>query len=117
MFSVLLCRLSFLGNDTIDPYPLFAEVELEKIKIIKQETFEILREEFRRFKEFFRQERQDPQPLSSQPVVQRSASIPKTIRKTLEYQPSNIIYVRESEPWRWRRVSEWFKDCWQYQNL
>ena len=26
------------------------------------------------------------------------------------YEPSNIIYARESSIWRWRRVNEWFNE-------
>jgi hypothetical protein len=86
------------GNGKIHRYPL------EKLLIFSKKTFKELNKELRQLI-----------PKPSKPKKHSNVKLKKTIvpeprkqRIHHEHQPTNVIYMLESNPWRWRRVNEWF---------
>ena len=89
---------SSYGNGTIDRYPL------KRLLIFTEKVFKSLKKEISRFKLF------ETKPRAIDHVIQPSNIKKEQIpaRITHDYEPSNILYVQDSAPWRWRRVNEWF---------
>jgi len=102
---------TYIGNDTIDPYPLIPG-EAKKILIAKNDIFE----EFRlRYKAFLKDLKGRPAKRSSNlGTIRRHSLRLKTpsAEKThfLPYEPSPAIVVNECDYRRWCRVSEWFRE-------
>ena len=102
----------FSGNDTIDCYPPLYEAKLEKIKIITDETFQILQRELAEFQALYQLSKPEkPRPNESLevPVKSNLTSENNKDRTYHEFQPTNIHNAYHSDFWRWRRVHEWFK--------
>ena len=95
------------GNGTIDCYPLLESAKIEKLLIFTEKTLKALKNEFKQFKRQLR-----PKVKKPATAILRKPRNPKAIPKKayLEYQPSNISYVYNSNLWRWRRVNEWFNE-------
>ncbi len=99
--------LQKLGNGTIDRYPPVGEAKIEKLLVFNEKTFQSLVKEFHRLKPR-KQRAKKPRNVKKTRLTETYVS--KTISKRTyqEYQPSTINNVYYSDPWRWRRVNEWF---------
>ncbi len=114
-----------IGNDTIDRYPLPYEGKLTKLLCISREVFEKLKAALAEFglrpkptpsklKTPFRQKPSKKEPLRNSEGDDLKTDRDKCINS---FEPSNIIYTRNSSLWRIRNLRAWFKEQESYEDL
>jgi hypothetical protein len=112
------------GNDTIHRYPLPYEGRITKILCITKEVFENLKATLAEFglkpkpaqlkpKTSSQQKTPKKQPL----VASRDNDLkPDKDKCIISFEPSNIIYTRDSSFWRLRNLKAWFKEQGSYED-
>ena len=113
--------LGFLGNDTIDSYPLEHCGENSKILCVSEKTFKAIVKDSEAFFKGINGHL-SPRSFGVGPCRGRNSGLkvtPQTISPILtkianaeyfrNFEPSNTIYLQYSDIRRWRRVSEWYK--------
>ncbi len=103
----------FIGNDTIDPYPLIPG-EAKKILIVRKDIFGELQDLYQAFYRGLRARparRSSPIEVPGRRFLRPKVPLPEKTH-FLAYEPSNAIAVNECEYRRWCRVNEWFAEFW-----
>jgi hypothetical protein len=116
--------MDFSGNDTIDRYPLPYEGKLTKILCVTKELFEKLKAALDEFglwpktaspkpKTPFLQKHLRKEPLAGP----RNNDLKPDGNKCIScFEPSNILYTRNSSLWRLRNLRAWFKEQESYED-
>jgi len=114
----------FVGNDTIDPYPLPYKGKLIKLLCISKEVFEKLKAALDEFG-------LKPKPASPKPKTSFRQKLyrkellwgpknddlkPGRDKYTASFEPSNIFNTRNSSFWRLRNLEAWFKEQASYED-
>ena len=112
------------GNDTIDRYPLPYEGELTKLLCISTERFKKLQAVLDEFG--LRQKSTSPKPKTPLRQKLSEKDLPASPKNndleldrdkcTGSFEPSNIIYTRNSFFWRLRNLNAWFKEQESYED-
>ena len=117
------------GNDTIDHYPLPYEGRLKKLLCISKEIFKELkgalkesgirpgRKTASRGKKAslpkFNANRQNKENPGAEHSLRGSTTNDRASRRdkyTPLYEPTNMVYTRDSSLWRWQHMAAWFKE-------
>jgi len=116
--------LKFVGNETIDRYPLPYEGRLTKILCITKEIFKKLKTALKKFglepkstlhkpKTSFRQKISKRKPLGAPRNNEHELDGDKCIAS---FEPTNIFNTRNSSFWRMKRLEAWFKEQESYED-
>ncbi len=104
--------IEIAGNGKIDRYPPLKELRIKRILCQSRQKFKELQKELKQL--FYKKRPGKPKlrkPTKKKNIIVKAVFNETSSANTVpDHKPSNIINLHNSELWRWRRVSEWFKE-------